>query len=368
MKTKFQLLLLFCIIAVSACAQKHQSASLNIGDPAPPLRVRRWIKGTPVKNFENGKVYIVEFWATWCRPCKAAMPHLSALAHEYNDKVSVLAIDIWEDKTAWGEKGAASMGKIKAFVDAMGHRMDFAVAVDDSNFMAHHWVEASDENSVPSTFVVNAQGKVAWIGNPIDLNEVLLKIVDNTWDIKEASSKRIFNQHLKALDFEAPDKLYMYNGIYDNLEDLGEPDSALLVINEMIKTEPKLKYAPVIAYYTFHALLKTDPHKAYEYGKKVIVTSTYRRPAYNAIIGGIEDWSRKIKIPEEIYRLGAETYEAEIDNTNPVYQELMDIPGIYHKMAAWYRLAHDSSKAAEAEQKAIKWKNRVKGPSGVVGN
>jgi len=354
MKPKFRLLLLFCILEVTSYAQNHQFDSLNIGEPAPSLRVRKWIKGTPVHHFERGKVYVVDFWATWCRPCKAAMPYLSALAHKYKDKVTFLAIAIWEKGLKY--HGTASMKQVIAFVDAMGHQMDFPVAVDDNNFMANHWVRASDENSVPSDFVVNAQGKVAWVGNPVDLDTVLSKIVNDTWDIKAASSKRIFNEHLAELDAEAFDKLQKYLGNYDSSSlDLAKPDSALLAINEIIKKEPKLKYAPNIALYTFWALLKTNPHKAYEYGKKVIVTSTYQEPAYNFIIDKIEHFSHRLKNPEEIYRLGAEAYQAEIDNTNPVYRKLMDLPEIYRKMAAWYRLAHDNSKAVEAEQNAIKF-------------
>jgi len=137
------------------------------------------------------------------------------------------------------------------------------------------------------------------------------------------------------------------------LNDIGKPDSVLFVINEMVKKEPNLKYAPVTASFTFSALHRTDPHKAYEFGKKVMVTPTYQEPAYDFIIGAILDDSRKLKIPAEIYRLGAECYQAEIDYAP--YPELFDVPRKYRKMARWYNLAGDKLEAKKAEQKALKF-------------
>ena len=62
------------------------AVTLHIGDPAPPLGPGRWLKGEPVSAFEPGKVYVVEFWATWCGPCIAAIPHISDLQKQHAPK------------------------------------------------------------------------------------------------------------------------------------------------------------------------------------------------------------------------------------------------------------------------------------------
>jgi thiol-disulfide isomerase/thioredoxin len=345
MRLNFQLFLLLCILTVAAHGQEAQLPSLNIGDTAPPLRLRGWLKGAPIQRFEKGQVYVVEFWATWCKPCIAAMPHLSALASEYMDKVTFLGVAIYE-------KEVTSMEKIKGFVDSLGHRMEYRVAAEDSNFMATGWLDAFGEQGIPKTFIVNTEGRVAWIGHPKDLTNVLSKIVSNTWEIKEALDKRNLDRYLEQMDREAFYELIPYMGDERYKPgDLGKPDSALLLISEIIKKEPKLKYATAIASCTFSSLLRTDPHKAYEYGNMVIVTPTYEEPAYSSIIGSIEWHSDKLNLPAEIYRLGAEACQLEIDQIP--YPEIVNMSKRYSKMAEWYWRACDKSKAIEAQRKAI---------------
>lgn len=350
LKSKAYIFILLCIISFSVSAQEDSSQQLKMGDSAPPLRVRSWLKGTPVTGFEKGKIYVVDFWATWCRPCKAAMPRFSTLARRYQNKATFLAIDVYEKKST-------SLTAIKAFVDGMGHQMDFAVAMQDSDYMAHDWVDASGEHSIPSTFVVNAEGKIAWMGHPKNVEVVLSKVINNTWDINEELSKRNLNKYLSEIDSATIHKLPKYLGDYEKLDDLGKPDSILLRINEVVKQEPKLKYAPSIASFTFTALLRTDTHQAYEYGKEAIMTSTYDEAPYREIISAIKDDLRKITLPPEIYRLGAECYQMEIDRAT--YPELLDMPKLHIEMAAWYELAGDKTKAMEAKQKAIKFNNKV---------
>jgi hypothetical protein len=134
-------------------------------------------------------------------------------------------------------------------------------------------------------------------------------------------------------------------------DDHGKPDSLLLAVDEILKKEPKLKYAPSIGSRTFYALLVTNPQKAYAFGKELLKNYTYEEPAYDAIIGGISIYSGKINFPAEIYQLGAEAYQLKIDLI--VYPELANFPRLYTSMAEWYWRANDKQKAIDAQQKAM---------------
>ena len=345
MRSVFCLLLLQCCMMIGVHAQDPQLPLSNLGDPAPPLRLRGWVKGSPVEKLEKGRVYVLEFWATWCRPCIASMPHLSELARKYRDRITVLGIDMYENK-------ATSMEKIKAFVDSMGDRMDFQVAVGDSNSMASAWLYGFGEGSgIPKSFVVDSDGRVAWIGHPTQLDENLTQILNGTWDIKAALTQKNENKRLAALDDSLNYELARYRDDPFKVGDRGKPDSALIMIAEIVKKEPGLKYAPLMAGNTLISLLKTNPHEAYEYGKVAMVTSTYEAPEYRLIYGAIDLYSDKLHLPAEIYRLGAEAYQAEIDHR--AYPEAVSISRFYHKMAEFYWRAGDKAKAVEAEQNAI---------------
>ena len=54
------------------------AGELAIGDPAPQLELKQFVKGKPVA-IQKGELYVIEFWATWCGPCVESIPHLTEL-------------------------------------------------------------------------------------------------------------------------------------------------------------------------------------------------------------------------------------------------------------------------------------------------
>jgi thiol-disulfide isomerase/thioredoxin len=82
----------FCCVCRSPSGRRPRSRKVA---RHPPLKVAKWIKGKPVQRFEPGKVYVVEFWATWCGPCRRSIPHLTELAKKFKGKVTFIGVSIW---------------------------------------------------------------------------------------------------------------------------------------------------------------------------------------------------------------------------------------------------------------------------------
>lgn len=352
-KTALLYALSLCCITLTATAQdeEKQPVTFNIGDKAPPLQVRKWLKGTPVNQFEKGKVYVVELWATWCRPCNAAMPHLSSLARQYKDTVTFIGMDIMETPTT-------TLNKLQAFVDSIGERLDFSAAADDNGYVEKNWFIASGsaEQGIPKSFIINADGKLAWLGEPYEIDTVLRKVVNNTWDIKNAKDKYIYNRHLEEADHKVAKYLHRYDDDFLHMDFTGKPDSMLMAIDSIVKLEPGLKYAPLVANVTMAGLVKTNIPKAMEYGKALLENATYDDPATDAIIYTVQKYTGKSYIPVELYHLAAEAYRLKISLVP--YPALFNMYKYYRDMADMYLQGNDKANAVTALEQAVVWLKR----------
>lgn len=149
---------------------------LTIGNEAPIIAVSSWLRGEPVVEFEQGHIYVMEFWASWCVPCVAGMPHLSELQRMYSDDVTIIGINIWE------KPAAASEWMTNTGMDLM----EYTVALQQGTEMESRWMEPAGQKGIPAAFIIDRSGMVAWIGHPADLDEPLSKIIENDWDIDAA--------------------------------------------------------------------------------------------------------------------------------------------------------------------------------------
>ncbi len=153
---------------------------LLAGDPAPALAVSAWIKGDPVPRFEPGRVYLLDFWATWCGPCVAGFPHLSEIQARHRDRVTVIAVNVLEMQPQL----------VPAFVEKQGERMAFAVATDSipagkeamAGLAFTGWLYDSGTDAIPAEFIVDGGGRVAWIGFSSEADSVLEAVIVGTWD------------------------------------------------------------------------------------------------------------------------------------------------------------------------------------------
>jgi len=155
-------------------------APMKVGDPAPPLSLSVFLKGEPIHHFEKGKLYLVEFWATWCTACKMMVPHLSQVARDFRGKVTVLSVNVSEQGHE-GKPYSSHLPKVRRFMDSPGGEgMDFTVAMDDDACtMVRTWLEPAG-GGFPTAVLVDREGKVAWTGFPGEsLGDVLELAVEN---------------------------------------------------------------------------------------------------------------------------------------------------------------------------------------------
>jgi thiol-disulfide isomerase/thioredoxin len=165
------------------------AAAADLGDPAAPLQIAEWVKGGPV-DLAAGKgkqIYVVEFWATWCPPCRTSIPHLTELQKKFQDVVFVGISD-------------EEVPVVKKFVTRMGDKMAYTVAVDKNSQTGKAYMEAYGIKGIPHAFIVDKAGRIIWNGHPMEgLAAALTDVVANKFDL--AREKKRAAARSKLQDF-----------------------------------------------------------------------------------------------------------------------------------------------------------------------
>ena len=123
------------------------SGPAEVGKPAPDLSIQTLNgKGNISLDSLQGKLVVVDFWATWCGPCKASFPKLEELSKKMGDKVEVVGISVDDEKT-----GVAEFAKENGAT--------FAIGWDEGHSIAERW----SVKNMPTTFILDATGNVRHI-------------------------------------------------------------------------------------------------------------------------------------------------------------------------------------------------------------
>ncbi len=144
-------LTLAAALAIGATVTCWAAASKSmVGQKLPELKLD-YVKAKPDYA---GKPMIVEFWATWCGPCKQSIPHLNEIYKKYKDKGLVVIGVTDEDNQT-----------IRQFTKTLP--MDYAVATDRNGKLN----KAFGIEGIPHAVLVNKTGEIVWEGHPMAMKE-----------------------------------------------------------------------------------------------------------------------------------------------------------------------------------------------------
>ena len=132
-------------------------SNIKAGGPAPPINVTDWVLNVPEDKVFDGKFVVLEFWATWCGPCIAAIPHLNELQEEFQRK-DLYFVSMTDE----------SLPKINRFLDRLNFK---SIVVSDQDKKTHIAFGDGKKGleAYPMTVLIDPEGLVRWVGEPKQL-------------------------------------------------------------------------------------------------------------------------------------------------------------------------------------------------------
>ncbi|MDT8282223.1 MAG: TlpA disulfide reductase family protein [Gammaproteobacteria bacterium] len=139
-------IILAALLSVSSLLQAAELKAFNSDQATPPLILQDLQGKTHDLNDYKGKVVLVQFWATYCAPCRQEMPTMDKMTKKMADvPFKILAIDMGESKA-----------EVEKFVSEV--KPEFTILLDESGDSISNWKIFA----VPSNFIIDPQGKIRY--------------------------------------------------------------------------------------------------------------------------------------------------------------------------------------------------------------
>jgi thiol-disulfide isomerase/thioredoxin len=238
-RTGFAIALAAAMLLLSPAASNADDV-LTIGDKAPALDIEHWVSDrdgqfSGFTGFEKDKVYIVEFWATWCGPCISSMPHIVETQDEYADK-GVQIISVSREKLETVEKFLKRKVRGEKEMTYAELTSAYCLTTDPDGSVSKDYMEAAGQGGIPTAFIVGKTGQIEWIGHPMQMDKPLEEIVADEWD-RDAFAKEFA--------FEQKSDLLMAS--IGKLMRAGKAEDALEKVDSFLKTESEIIPARTMA-------------------------------------------------------------------------------------------------------------------------
>jgi thiol-disulfide isomerase/thioredoxin len=164
------------------------------------------------------KVFMVEFWAVWCPPCKVTVPRLSEFQKKYKDDLLIIGV------TAPDFRGNTPKA-VKRFVKQQGPKMIYTVAIDNNEETTSAYMLTSGVVGIPYAFLVGRDGRIVWMGSPLDpaLDEIIPKVIAGSYDVEAAKIQAQVDGRFQLV-------LQLLN--------MGQVDAAWRELTEILKLDP----------------------------------------------------------------------------------------------------------------------------------
>lgn len=126
------------------------------GPKAPELKLAMTLKKGPIAP-ADATLQVIEFWATWCGPCRSSIPHLTKLQAKYAPK-GVAFVGVTTE----------SFDVALPYVMEMGDRMNYTVVSDHRSQTSRAYRSLFGVRTIPHAYIVDGDGRVAWHGHPME--------------------------------------------------------------------------------------------------------------------------------------------------------------------------------------------------------